>query len=151
MAMAQQRIEAPPHYRALFGEALADLPGAATLPCRRLREESFARFEVLGFPGPKAEAWKYTQLAPLAKLEFRLPERLEIGRADIAPFLIEDAAATLVFVNGVLAADLSDPLSAEKGVRITDLATALERGDRECFDLVPEDDERGLSALNGAL
>jgi Fe-S cluster assembly protein SufD len=151
MATTQQRIAPPAHYRALFGAALGDLPGAATLPCRRQREQSFARFEALGFPGPKAEAWKYTQLAPLTKLEFRLPEPVEIGRADIAPFLIEDAAATLVFVNGRIAADLSDPLSAEKGVRITDLATALERGDRECFDLVPEDDERGLSALNGAL
>src|ERR671918_1856346 len=102
MATTQQRIAPPPHYRALFGAALGDLPGAATLPCRRLREESFARFEALGFPGSKAEAWKYTQLAPLAKLEFRLPERLEIDADEIAPFLVEDAAATLVFVNGVL-------------------------------------------------
>ena len=71
MTTPQQRIAPPPHYRALFGAALRDLPGAATLPCRRRREESFARFEAHGFPGPKAEAWKYTQLAPLAKLEFR--------------------------------------------------------------------------------
>jgi Fe-S cluster assembly protein SufD len=151
MAMAQQRIEAPAHYRALFGEALANLPGAATLPCRRLREESFARFEALGFPGPKAEAWKYTQLAPLAKLEFRLPARVELHRADIAPFLIGDAAATLVFVNGRLASGLSDMLSARNGVTITSLDQALERGDRDCLDLLSEADERGFSALNGAL
>jgi Fe-S cluster assembly protein SufD len=152
MAMAQQRIEAPAHYRALFGEALADLPGAATLPCRRLREESFARFEALGFPGAKAEAWKYTPLASLAKLEFRLPERVEFGRADVAPFLIEDAAATLVFVNGRFASDLSDTMSARNGVTIAGLDEALERGDRDCIDLLPgDDDERGLSALNGAL
>jgi Fe-S cluster assembly protein SufD len=152
MAIVQQRIEAPGHYRALFGEALAELPGAATLPCRRLREESFARFENLGFPGPKAEAWKYTQLAPLAKLEFRLPTRVDVDAADIAPFLLDDAAATLVFVNGRLASDLSDTLSANNGVTITSLDQALERGDRDCLDLLPEDDdERGLSALNGAL
>src|ERR687892_1123861 len=107
MATTQQRIAPPPHYRALFGAALGDLPGAATLPCRRLREEGFARFEALGFPGPKAEAWKYTQLAPLAKLEFRLPEPVEIERVDIMPFQVDDAAARLVFVNGRFAADLS--------------------------------------------
>jgi Fe-S cluster assembly protein SufD len=151
MATAQQRIAPPPHYRALFGEALADLPGAATLPCRRLREESFARFEALGFPGPKAEAWKYTQLAPLAKLEFRLPARVEVQRAEIAPFLIDDAAATLVFVNGRFASDLSDILSAKNGVTVASLDQALERGDRDCLDLLPDDDERGLSALNNAL
>jgi Fe-S cluster assembly protein SufD len=151
MATTQQRIAPPAHYRALFGAALADLPGAATLPCRRRREESFARFEAEGFPGPKAEAWKYTQLAPLAKLEFRLPERVEVDRADLAPFLVDDAAATLVFVNGVLAAELSDTLSAENGVTVTNLNEALERGD--ALDLLSEieDDERGLSALNGAL
>src|SRR5919108_5172885 len=116
MAMAQQRIEAPAHYRALFGEALADLPGAATLPCRRLREERFARFEALGFPGPKAEAWKYTPLASLAKLEFRLPTRVDVDPDEIAPFLLDDAAARLVFVNGRLVSALSDTLSARNGV-----------------------------------
>jgi Fe-S cluster assembly protein SufD len=156
MATTQQRIAPPAHYRALFGAALGDLPGAATLPCRRLRQESFARFETQGFPGPKAEAWKYTQLTPLAKLEFRLPERVEVGRADIAPFLIDHAAATLVFVNGRFVADLSDALSAgngsaEKRVTVTSLDQALERGDADCLDLLPEDDEPGLSALNGAL
>ena len=151
MATAQQRIAPPAHYGALFGEALADLPGAATLPCRRLREESFARFEALGFPGPKAEAWKYTPLGPLAKLEFRLPTRVDIDAADVAPFLLDDAAARLVFVNGRLAPDLSDTLSAKNGVTITSLDQALERGDRDCLDLLSEDDERGFSALNGAL
>jgi Fe-S cluster assembly protein SufD len=148
-----QRIAPPAHYRALFGAALSELPGAATLPCRRLREESFARFEALGFPGPKAEAWKYTQLAPLAKLEFWLPEPVEIDRADIAPFLVDDAAATLVFVNGRLASDLSDSLSAENGMTVMSLDQALERGDPDCLDLLPapEGEEPALSALNGAL
>jgi Fe-S cluster assembly protein SufD len=148
-----QRIAPPAHYRALFGAALSELPGAATLPCRRLREESFARFEALGFPGPKAEAWKYTQLAPLAKLEFWLPEPVEIDRADIAPFLVDDAAATLVFVNGRFASDLSDSLSAENGMTVMSLDQALERGDPDCLDLLPapEGEEPALSALNGAL
>jgi Fe-S cluster assembly protein SufD len=154
MAATQQRIPPPPHYRALFGAALGDLPGASALPCRRRREESFARFDALGFPGPKAEAWKYTQLAPLAKLEFRLPERVEVGRAELAPFLIDDPAAMrLVFVNGRFAPDLSDELSAENGVRVTSLEQALERGEADCLDVLrgTEDEERALSALNGAL
>jgi Fe-S cluster assembly protein SufD len=152
MTTPHQRIAPPPHYRALFGAALRDLPGAATLPGRRLREQSFARFEALGFPGPKAEAWKYTQLAPLAKLDFRLPTPVDVSRADIAPFLIEDPAATrLVFVNGRFASDLSDTLSAGNNVKIASLDQALERGDRDGLEPLPEDDERGLSALNGAL
>jgi Fe-S cluster assembly protein SufD len=153
MAMADQTIPAPAHYRDLFGGALADLPGAARLPCRRLREASFARFEALGFPGPKAEAWKYTPLAAIARLEFQLPAPVTLRRADIAPHLIDDTGARhLVFVNGRFSSDLSDSLSAAKGATVTSLAAALERGDEVCLDLVPEDDDdRGLSALNGAL
>jgi Fe-S cluster assembly protein SufD len=153
MAMADQRIPAPAHYRDLFGGALADLPGAANPPCRRLREASFARFEALGFPGPKTEAWKYTPLAPIARVEFRLPAPVALNRADIAPYLIDDADAThLVFVNGRFSSGLSDSLSAVKGASVTSLAAALERGDEVCLDLLPEDaDDRGLSALNGAL
>lgn len=153
MALADRRIAPSEHYRDLFAGALADLPGAANLPCRRLREASFARFETLGFPGPKAEAWKYTPLAPLARLEFRLPAPATLGRADIAPYLIDDTAAVrLVFVNGRFSADLSDSLSAVEGATVTSLAGALEHGDRDCLELLPEEDvERGLSALNGAL
>jgi len=153
MTMADQRIAPPAHYRHLFGGALAELPGAASLPCRRLREASFARFEALGFPGAKAEAWKYTPLAPIARLEFRLPAPVTLRRGDIAPYLIDDAHAThLVFVNGRFSPDLSDSLSAAKGATVTSLAAALERGDEVCQDLLPEvGDERGLSALNGAL
>jgi Fe-S cluster assembly protein SufD len=152
MVMADQRIPAPAHYRDLFGGALAELPGAANLPCRRRREASFARFEALGFPGPKSEAWKYTPLAPIAKLEFRLPAPMTLSRADIAPYLIDDAHAHLVFVNGRFSSDLSDSVSAVKGAAVTSLAAALERGDEACLDLLPEDDgDRSLSALNGAL
>ena len=118
----QQRIAPPEHYRALFGEALGDLPGAATLPCRRRREESFARFEAQGFPGAKSEAWKYTQLG--AAREARVPAAAadrDRSRRRSAPFLVDDAAATLVFVNGRFAPDLSDALSAENGVTIASL------------------------------
>jgi Fe-S cluster assembly protein SufD len=151
MVAAQHRMAPPAHYRALFGQALADLPGAGTLPGRRLREQSFARFEELGFPGPKTEAWKYTPLASLAKLEFRLPDPVAIDRAELAPFLIDHPAATrLVFVNGRFAPELSDALSAETGATVATLDSTLEHGQRD--GLEPEDDDdRGLSALNGAL
>jgi Fe-S cluster assembly protein SufD len=152
MALAQRRIAPSEHYRDLFGGALAGLPGAASLPCRRQREEGFARFEALGFPGAKAEAWKYTPLAALAKLDFRLPSPLSLGRADVAPYLIDDPRAVrLVFVNGRFAPELSDRLSDERGAALGRLDAALERGDPDCLAAGPEEDERSLSALNRAL
>jgi len=37
---------------------------------RHAREDAFARFERIGFPSVKEEEWKYTNVAPIAKLQF---------------------------------------------------------------------------------
>ena len=34
---------------------------------RKLREDAFAAFSLLGFPTVKSEDWKYTNIAPIAK------------------------------------------------------------------------------------
>jgi len=151
MTMSGRSIEAPAHYRDLFGAALASLPGTMHARTRRRREASFARFESLGLPGPRAEAWKYTPLAPVAKLPFQLPDPVELGKGDVAPYLIDDEAATrMVFVNGRFAPGLSDDMSAENGVMVTSISAALERGDD--LDLPPDETlDRGLSALNHAM
>ena len=150
MAMAGQTIAPPPLYRDLFGAALPGLPGAAHPFNRRQREASFARFENLGLPGPKAEAWKYTPLAALAGLPFQLPAPVALGAAEIAPFLIGDAGATrLVFVNGRFDPSLSDTLSVASGATIASLRLALEHGDD--LDLPPDAADRSLTALNQAL
>ena len=49
------------------GEKNADL--------RALREEAFAHFEQVGFPTPRLEDWKYTNVAPIAKVDW-----------DVAPY-----------------------------------------------------------------
>jgi Fe-S cluster assembly protein SufD len=40
---------------------------------QRLRKAAVARFAELGFPGPRDEEWRFTPVAPLAKVPFRLP------------------------------------------------------------------------------
>ena len=150
LATTPQRITPPDHYRALFGDALHGLPGAAHPSCRDLREAAFADFETLGFPGAKAEAWKYTGLAPLVRLHFALPGAPSLEPSQVAPFLI-DGATHLVFVNGHFSRDLSDNLADIQGATFTNLATALEQGNRECLDLVRgQEEHRGLTALNSA-
>jgi Fe-S cluster assembly protein SufD len=42
-------------------------------------------------------------------------------------------------------------LSGQDGVIVASLDEALERGDRDCLGMLPDEDERGLSALNNAL
>ena len=44
---------------------------------RKLREQALAHFESVGFPTPKQEDWKYTNVAPLAKVPWMTPPLLK--------------------------------------------------------------------------
>ena len=151
--MTGQTIAPADGYEALFADALPRLPGTRHARLRASREASFERFRALGFPGPKAEAWKYTSVRPIARERFALPATAAIERATLAPYLLQEPGALrLVFVNGVLAADLSDDLSAVSDGAVQSLAAALDAGaaDAAAFAL-EEASQRGFSALNGAL
>jgi Fe-S cluster assembly protein SufD len=43
------------------------IPAEQNTALRELREQAFAYFETIGFPTPKLEDWKYTNVAPIAK------------------------------------------------------------------------------------
>jgi len=70
------------------------------------REQAAQRFQQLGWPTPRLEEWKYTNLAPLANEKFEPATRA--AKVDVASLsLAGRAAAELVFVDGIFAPDLS--------------------------------------------
>jgi Fe-S cluster assembly protein SufD len=80
------------------------LPGARIPWVARLREEAAATFRALGLPGRRIEAWKYTDLAPIAQAGFAEALTLVEG----SPALPNAGAATrAVFVDGRYDAALS--------------------------------------------
>lgn len=66
-------------------------------------------FTIEGLPTPKLEAWKYTNLRALGRIEFQTS--VETPSLDQAPSLISNALARVVFVNGQLNEALSDTTS----------------------------------------
>ncbi len=64
-----------------------------------LREEAAERFQQLGWPTPRVEEWRYTNLAPVQKIAWRTDDG---GAADVdsPASLAGSAAQELVFVNG---------------------------------------------------
>ena len=92
---------------------------------KELRDGAIARFDALGFPTTKQEAWRFTSVAAIAETEFELahaPDTRHLTPAQIEPFLL-GTGPRLVFVNGFLVRSLSTPLS--DGVRLDGLAQAL--------------------------
>ncbi len=101
--------------------AVAAQPGLAAL-----RAHALERANVLTVPSTRDEDWRFTDLTPLYQLAFRPAVRGAIPSLEaLAPWLIPDAAARLVFIDGMLAASLSTPSEVE-GFEAMSIADGLE-------------------------
>jgi Fe-S cluster assembly protein SufD len=94
-----------------------------------LRKAGLACFAELGFPKLSDEDWRFTNVAPLAKLPFTLaPEAAVNGvesKAINDSVFARLAGHRLVFVNGFFAEKLSSIKPVSGGARIENLSAAL--------------------------
>jgi len=94
-----------------------------------VRQAGMASFAQQGFPTLHDEDWRFTNLAPIAKLNFKLAGPVAVNGAE-SRILNESVFAglpglRLVFVNGFFSAKLSSVKPVAGGVRIESLAAAL--------------------------
>ncbi|MGH7723938.1 MAG: Fe-S cluster assembly protein SufD [Candidatus Eiseniibacteriota bacterium] len=88
-----------------------------------LREASLERFRTLGFPTPRQEEWRFTNVAPIARLEFAPADP---GLADGARVVLPSwERAEAVCVNGRFVEALARRGGLPAGVRIESLARLL--------------------------
>ena len=127
----------PFDYPAL-GAAAAGLPGEGLPWLDALRDEG-RRLSADGLPSTRLEAWKYTNLAPLAELEFPAPvPGAEVPSADLAAGVFDGLEGpSLVFVNGRLSGRHSRFDSLPSGLGVHGLAQGL------------ADDPAGIEGLIG--
>lgn len=111
-----------------FEETGDRLPGGAGV--RELREEAIARFEALGLPHRRIEAWKYTDLRNVLKVALppsegasRAVSKVEVEAA-LGPLAGVDAMR-VVFIDGAFAEEHSD-LKGCDTVAVAPLGRALE-------------------------
>ena len=94
-----------------------------------LRKAGIERFAAVGFPGLKDEDWRFTPVAPIARTPFApaRPPAAPVERAALEPFLFGHPEwATLVFVNGRYAPELSTRPALPGGAEVLSLAEAVE-------------------------
>jgi Fe-S cluster assembly protein SufD len=112
----------PFDYPTRFGGLATTLPGHGLPWLDALREDAHAR--VAGLPSTRTEAWKYTNLAQLAGLDFAEPDTSR--PTTLAPGAFDALEGPcLVFVNGRLQPDLSRLDGLPDGVRVAGLAETL--------------------------
>jgi Fe-S cluster assembly protein SufD len=78
------------------------------------REQAAETFAKLGWPTPRIEEWKYTNLGPLAKIDWRFGDA--VAEIESAMTLASRAALELVFVNGRLQTGQNGTLSPERSI-----------------------------------
>jgi Fe-S cluster assembly protein SufD len=122
-----------------------------------LRKAGMARFAELGFPTLKDEDWRFTNVAPIAKLPFR--PVLTPSKNALKPETLRDlafgsvASHRLVFVDGHFVEELSSVGKLPKGVVVSSLARALMRDAsllEKHLGRYAQTDNNAFAALNSA-
>ncbi|MDP6935351.1 MAG: Fe-S cluster assembly protein SufD, partial [Myxococcota bacterium] len=123
---------------------------------RTLRQDALGRFEALGFPGPRVEAWKYTSTRKLAAVPFEHgPVAMD---SQVLAQLLEKVPGAkdtprVVLVNGRVSPEASRLDELPAGVRISSLAEALSDRPEQLQKFLEaslDTDVQPFSALNTA-
>ena len=133
--------------------------GAGTDPSwlTPIRETAIERFTELGFPTLQDEDWRFTNVAPIAKLPFH--PVFQYSRNGLTPERIREfdftaiKASRLVFVDGNYSAELSQILPQVGAIQVGSLAAALAEdapGLREHLAQLAAGKNNAFTALNTA-
>ena len=95
-------------------------------PVHEIRSEALKNFEAKGFPTRKSEAWKYTSLERLQKVDFSLFPKQDnaLEYRDVKKFFLHEIDTyKIVFIDGVYSSYLSE--TTHDGVDICLMSAAL--------------------------
>ena len=149
------RNAAQDHYVSRFADCETELAGNSPAWLAPVRRAAIEQFATLGFPTRKVEAWKYTNVSPIAKTSFdpSPAEEKSVCRDDIRALLVDDAVEhSLVFIDGRFAPELSKQDALPAGVELQSLAHAWGDDSEQLRSLLDESDplNRPFAALNSA-
>jgi Fe-S cluster assembly protein SufD len=134
-----------------FVASLGDEPAWRAKP----RAEAIAAFADGGLPHTKLEEWRYTNVAPIAKVAWELaaPPAHQIDRADLESHAFPVfACSVFVFVNGRFAPELSAGTRLPGGARVESLAALRTAGGEPpaAFASLVDAKQHPFAALNTA-
>jgi len=103
-----------------------EMPRSGISWLNQRRSQALERANALTVPTTRDEEWRFTDISPLTKVNFRPAANApRLAMADISGFVIPEAPARLVFVDGLFAPDLSDYSGLPSGVVVSNFSAAL--------------------------
>ncbi|NNF05272.1 MAG: Fe-S cluster assembly protein SufD [Candidatus Eisenbacteria bacterium] len=139
-------------HRETFNRLKSKFPGSRQDWVQDLRRDNLDRFESMGYPTTRLEAWKKLNLRPITQGSFELATSSGNPSKSLPANLVRH---TVCFVDGHFSPDLSDIANLPQGIRVRTLSTALEQSDTDSlpsfFGQAATDEKHAFLALNGAL
>ena len=125
----------------------------------KVRKDAIGRFAELGFPTTKLEEWKYTNVAPIARIPFRAAEfrwdgltEERLAELPLAHSAFSECCSRIVFVNGHYSPQVSSP-DVPQRVVVGSLASAIRRNTPSVLEHLAKHaahQEQAFVALNTA-
>jgi Fe-S cluster assembly protein SufD len=121
------RIEIKDWYLSRFKAFENSLNGESVKPIHKLRKEAIENFSQLNFPTIHDEDWKYTNITPLLKYNFKpFDGEITLNEDQIKKFLFKNISKNrLVFVNGHFVKRLSKTINLPNGVIVGNIASEI--------------------------
>jgi Fe-S cluster assembly protein SufD len=114
-------------YTAEYQTIASALPGQNLPWLQALRKDALEKFSAQGFPSPREEEWRYTNVSGIEKKLFLPQARLTAGDVDaerLKAYQLQDAWV-VVLVNGHFSAELSVLTDLPEAVSVMSMADAL--------------------------
>ena len=130
------------------------LPGQALPWLQQVRAEGYAQFASHGFPSPRAEEWRYTNVSALEKKAFSplLGAAKTVDAEWLKAYQLADTYS-LVLVDGHFSVDLSQLAGLPAGAQILSMAEALQTYPEQVAAYLGKavsNNEHGFIAFNNA-
>lgn len=112
-------------YIALLKNSVGSLPGEGRVWLDQQRLQARKQFSSNGFPSPREEEWRYTNISPIEKKQFAVPDapgKLDPAEIDAAKL---EGCDHLVFVDGYHQAELSSVDVLPQGVTLVPVSEAF--------------------------
>jgi Fe-S cluster assembly protein SufD len=125
MTVLQEHIG---HYLSSFEEFQNHRPASEPVWLGEIRKEAISSFHKVGFPTPRHEEWRKTNVKPIVETRWtRGAGAVVPSQLLLAPFLFGGSEASqLVFVDGVFHPELSSTEGLSAVVRIGNLASVVQ-------------------------
>ena len=142
-------------YAAEYQTLAPALPGQTLSWLTALRGEALEKFSALGFPSPREEEWRYTNVSAIEKKLFSPVPRVTASPVDsdwLKSYQLEDAWS-VVLVDGHFSAELSVLDGLPENISVMSMADALEKQPDKLEKFINQavnNNEHGFIAFNTA-